>query len=138
MSKRKRKGLRRSVAVSNSPSPDPRGLVTFKPYAGMSIMATPPFSRSQPAAPLQYDAQTGEALYPYAPGAYRNLHIVGHLFENGEYLPVKVFVAPEIIRTAQHTLQHQLAEQRAFWRGVRLACAGSGLLILGGAGVMLF
>ena len=29
MSKRKRKGLRRSVAVSNSPSPDIPRLVTF-------------------------------------------------------------------------------------------------------------
>jgi hypothetical protein len=101
-------------------------------------MVTQPSDSPQSAPTLRYDAHTGEPLYPYAPAAYRELHIVGHLFENGEYLPVKVFIAPEIIRTAQSALQRRQAEKRGFWRGVWLASAGSAVMLLGMAGVLLF
>lgn len=84
--------------------------------------------RSSPAPVVARDPQTGEALYPYAPGQYREMHIVGHLFENGHYLPVKVFVAPEMIRPAQTRAWERIALRRAFWRGVGIASIGWTLL----------
>jgi hypothetical protein len=47
--------------------------------------------RTKPEA-LAYDPHTGEPLYPYAPDEYEQLHIVGHRLENGESLPVKLFI----------------------------------------------
>ena len=70
---------------------------------------------------LRYGAKTGEPLYPYAEHAYKHLHIVGHLFEDGKYLPVKLFVAPEMIQTEQGACWRKQSEKRGirkgFWRG---------------------
>jgi hypothetical protein len=74
----------------------------------------------KPASPQQLnkDTKTGEPLYPYRPDEYQHLHIVGHLFQNGQYLPVKVFVAPEMVRGAQAAYWRGEAKRREFARGV--------------------
>jgi hypothetical protein len=87
-----------------------------------------PLFRSSPAPVLARDSKTGEALYPYAPSQYREMHIVGHLFENGQYLPVKIFVAPEMTRPAQTRIWERMALRRAFWRGMGIASIGWALL----------
>ncbi len=53
----------------------------------MTIMNLSSRKRTKPEA-LAYDPHTG----PYAPDEYEQLHIVGHRLENGEALPVKVFI----------------------------------------------
>jgi hypothetical protein len=72
-----------------------------------------------PPSPPSPPAQT---LYPYRQEDYQHLHIVGHLFQNGQYLPVKVFVAPAMAESAQQSYWRQQSEQqgrrKGFWRGV--------------------
>jgi hypothetical protein len=53
----------------------------------VTIMNLSSRKRTKPEA-LAYDPHTG----PYAPDEYEQLHIVGHRLENGEALPVKVFI----------------------------------------------
>lgn len=70
----------------------------------------------QPAAtqkPVQHDAnRSGETLYPYEPTEYQQLHIVGHTLENGEHLPIKVFVD-------NYTMPGVLPfNQPSYWKGV--------------------
>ncbi len=86
-------------------------------------------------APLPQDAATAQhattkavPAYPYAPHEYQHLHIVGHLHNNGQYLPVKVFIAPEMVQVEQGNHWQRAAEQRGvmkgLWRGIGIACVG--------------
>jgi hypothetical protein len=57
----------------------------------VNIINPTPRKRTKPDK-LAYDPHTGQPLYPYAPDAYEQLHIVGHRLENGEHLPIKIFI----------------------------------------------
>ncbi len=54
----------------------------------MSNKPTPPKPLEQPP---EYDKTTGVPLYPYSHNDYVEIELVGQMFENGQYLPVKVF-----------------------------------------------
>jgi hypothetical protein len=73
--------------------------------------------RQKPTS-LNYDEKTGEPLYPYHPNDYKHLHIVGHLFENGQYLPVKMFVAPEMIKVEQSQYLQGQHRKNVLYRGI--------------------
>lgn len=84
----------------------------------MPILSFPPAQRPKPAR-LQYDAKTGEPLYPFAPQDYQKIEIVGFRLENGEYLPVKIFVSNPL-EAGTIDVQPQ-KRQRLWWQ---LAVAG--------------
>ena len=83
--------------------------------------------------PPEHLTGSAEQPYPYLPEAYRHLHIVGHLHENGRYLPVKVFVAPELVQAEQQYYWHKLGErcgtQKGFYRGLSVAAALTGAVV---------
>ena len=87
-----------------------------------------PHDPSTPTPAPHTPTKGAEPVYPYAPHEYKHLHIVGHLYDNGQYLPVKVFVAPEMIRVEQGNYWRREAERRGInkgmWRGIGIACAG--------------
>ncbi len=97
-------------------------------------MGVIPFQKSKQPTPLQHDRKSGEPLYPYRADEYQHLHIVGHLFQNGQYLPVKVFVAPEMIQTEQGNYWRKQSEKRGarkgFWRGMAVGVVVFALIIL--------
>jgi hypothetical protein len=68
--------------------------------------------------PTPHTPKGAEPVYPYAPHEYKHLHIVGHLYDNGQYLPVKVFVAPEMIRVEQGSYWRREAERRGVRKGI--------------------
>ena len=86
----------------------------------MPILSFPPARQSKPTR-LQYDAKTGEPLYPFAPQDYQKIEIVGFRLENGEYLPVKVFVEGNLgTNTGDLQLRQTVGRQRVWLTG--LAC----------------
>ena len=70
------------------------------------------------STPAPHTPNGAEPVYPYAPHEYKHLHIVGHLYDNGQYLPVKVFVAPEMIRVEQGNYWRREAERQGIRKGI--------------------